>query len=127
MSISIDVTVTVDVSYTLPPWSCNTPGCDDVIIHDCVHCDIGTGGVIVVVNNEINIHIDSCVDICGDGPDGNTVVIVVSGCIGTVCADIDVDVIVYNPCFDPNYYSIMPVPEPDHECTINMSCTWTHV
>jgi hypothetical protein len=87
IDIDINVTVTVDVTIDLPSWGCGTPGCDTEVIVDCtINCDIGGGGVVVIVNNEINIHIDSCAGgICGDTPAGNTIIIVIEGCLGVIC------------------------------------------
>jgi hypothetical protein len=104
--IEIEVTVTVDVTYELPPWNCGTPGCDIQIDPICIDCDIGGGAVVVIVNNEINIHIDSCVDICTGDPSGNVVIIIVTGCLGDICTPVEVPITIYNPCLDPNYFAI---------------------
>jgi hypothetical protein len=80
IDIVIDVTVTVDVVVELPPWNCGNPGCDTQVIIDCtINCDIGGGGVVVIINNEININIDTCDcnGCCGENGDGNVIIIVV--------------------------------------------------
>jgi hypothetical protein len=122
VSIEISVTVGIDVSVVIPPWNCGTPGCDDHIIVDCtINCDIGGGGVVVIINNEINIHIDSCDcnGCCGDTPDGNVIIVVVTGCLDiNICVDVDVPVTIYNPCLDINIFQLVPITIPDHECTI---------
>jgi hypothetical protein len=125
--IDISVTVTVDVVVSLPPWNCGTPGCNSQVIIDCtVNCDIGTGGTVVIVNNEINIHIDTCVDFCGDSPDGNVIVIIIQGCIDIICNEVPIDVIVHNPCIDITLFMIQPVIVPDLTCTLYDPCTWEH-
>jgi hypothetical protein len=85
--------------------------------------------VVVIVNNEINIHIDTCVDIdiCGTTPDGNVIIIVIEGCIDTTCVPVEVPVTVINICFDINFFTIIPVTVPDIECPVfDNGCSWTH-
>jgi hypothetical protein len=85
ITIDIDITVTVEVNVVLPPWTCGTPGCDTQITPICIDCNIGSGNVVVIVNNEINININNCVGICGTDPNGTTVIIVIQGCLGVIC------------------------------------------
>jgi hypothetical protein len=122
IDIQIEVTVSVDVVIDLPPWNCGTPGCDTQVIIDCtINCDMGGSGVVVIINNEINIHIDSCDcnGCCGDTPDGNVIIVVVTGCLDiNICVDVDVPVTIYNPCLDINIFQLVPITIPDHECTI---------
>jgi hypothetical protein len=106
-TITIDVTVTIDVSIDLPSWNCGTPGCDTQIIPVCPGCDDQFGvGVIVIVDTTINIHLDTCVGICGSDPNGTVIVIVIEGCLGDICEPVDCDVVIYNPCLDPDYFVI---------------------
>jgi hypothetical protein len=129
IDINIEVVVTVNVAVEIPPWSCGTPGCDTQVIVDCtINCDIGGGGVVVIVNNEINITIDSCDcnGCCGDTPDGNTIIIVIQGCIGVICEPVEVPVIIYNPCFDINLFMIQSIAIPDFDCVLYTDCVWQH-
>jgi hypothetical protein len=126
IDIEIEVTVTVDTTIELPPWSCGTPGCDAEVIVVCVDCDIGETGVVVIVNNEISITIDSCIELCAQEGDSTTIVVVIEGCLGTVCCEVEVPVVIYNPCLDINFFGIMPVTVPDIECELYGSCTWEH-
>lgn len=81
----------------------------------------------MIVNNEINISIDSCIELCEDDRNSITVVIVIQGCLGVVCSDIEVPVIVYNPCLDVNFFGIMPTSVPDITCDLyGEGCTWEH-
>lgn len=126
INIQIEVTVTVDVTYEMPPWTCTTPGCGTQVNPGCVNCDIGTGGVVVIVDNEINIHIDSCVDICTEDPNGNTIIIIVDGCLGSICTEIEIEIIVYNPCLDSSLVTIVPGLVPDISYTIYEDTCWQH-
>jgi hypothetical protein len=128
INISIDVTVSVEVNYDIPSWGCSNPGCTTQITPVCIDCNIGGGGgaVVVIVNNVINININSCVDICVDDPNGSVHVIVIQGCLGTSCIDIDVDVIIYNPCLDPDQYQILPVPMTDINYVLFETGVFTH-
>jgi hypothetical protein len=129
IDIQIEVTVSVDVTIELPPWNCGTPGCDTVIIPICINCDVVLGGdVVVIVNNEINIHIDSCDcnGCCDGGSDGSTIIIIINGCLGVVCAPVEIPVVVIFPCFDVSLYYIQPMPIPDFSCVLLENCVWTH-
>lgn len=125
IDISIDITVTVDVTIELPPWNCGNPGCNTQIIPTCVDCNIGGGAVVVIVDTNISISITDCTNICGDTSDGVVHVIVIQGCLGTTCIDVDVDIVVYNPCFDPNYYYIQPVPMPQIQYVLYSTTQYT--
>jgi hypothetical protein len=128
IDIEIEVTVTVDVVIELPPWNCGTPGCDTQVIVDCtINCDINGGGTVVIINNEINIHIDTCEGICVDSPNGNVIIIVLQGCLDLVCVPIDVPVIIYNPCLDPDMFQLIPVPLPqiDLELFTEITVSWS--
>lgn len=119
VSIDIDVTVTVEVEIELPSWTCGTVGCDTQVDPICIDCDIGVGNTVVIVNNSINIHINNCNNnICGSDPSGNTVIIVIQGCLGVVCSPVDVPVTIYNPCLDEDLFTIMPVPVPQIQYTL---------
>lgn len=117
IDIHIDVIVTVSVTTTLPPWTCDLPECDPQIIYHtddviCCHwCDCGPGGdstgtVVVIINNTITIDIDTCGDICGTDANGETYVIIVTGCLGVVCEPVECEIVIYNPCLDPDYLTI---------------------
>jgi hypothetical protein len=93
------------------------PECDPQIIYHtddviCCHwCDCGPGGdstgtVVVIINNTITIDIDTCGDICGTDANGETYVIIVTGCLGVVCEPVECEIVIYNPCLDPDYLTI---------------------
>jgi hypothetical protein len=127
IDIDISVTVNVDISVTLPPWSCGTPGCNTQVITGCVDCNIGTGNVVVIVNNEINININNCSGgLCGTDPNGVTVIIIIEGCLGVICTPIDVPVVVFNPCLDEEFFQIQPINVPDIHYTLYESSQFTH-
>jgi hypothetical protein len=127
IDISIEVTVTVETSFTLPPWVCGTPGCGTQVIPICIDCNLGGGGIVVIVDNTITIHVTDCTDICSDDNNSVTVIIVIQGCLGVVCSEIDVPVIIYNPCVDIDFFGLMPVTIPDHHCELyDIHCNWMH-
>lgn len=110
VDIHIDVTVTINVDYTLPTWNCGNPGCDTQIIPVCVDCSIeGQTDIVILVENTITINIEACGSWCVDNPTGSVYVIVIEGCLGTICVPVDCEVVIHNPCLDPDYYQIMPI------------------
>jgi hypothetical protein len=127
INISIDVTVTVEVNYVLPSWNCGSPGCNTQIVPVCVDCSInGNVDVVIIVDNTININILACGNMCGSNPNGDVYIIVIQGCLGTVCADIDVSVTILNPCFNPDMYTIQPVPLPEIQFSLYTEVSVTH-
>jgi hypothetical protein len=128
VDIEIEVTVGVDISIDLPSWNCGTPGCDSEVIITCGDCDIGSGNVVVVIDNHIDIHIGNCVTIdCGNTPAGNTIIVVVVGCITIdVCSEVDVPITIYNPCTDPAYVSIIGSLIPDFTYTPYQEGCFSH-
>jgi hypothetical protein len=62
------------------------------------------------------------VGICTDDPNGNTIIIVIQGCIDIICVPVDVPVVIYNPCLDPAIYTIVPIIIPTTECTLYTDC-----
>lgn len=114
IDIDINVTISVSTSITIPSWDCGSPLCQNQIIIDCFDCNIGgQTDVVVIIENTITINIENCGTICTQNPGGTTVIIVIQGCLGTVCVPIDVPVVIYNPCLDPNYFTIQPVALPE--------------
>jgi hypothetical protein len=139
IDISIEVTITIDIDYELPPWHCGTPGCDTQIEPICVDCIIcchgcncgdggdSTGTVVVIVENHINILIESCGDICGSDPGGTTYIIIIDGCIGGICSPVECEVIIYNPCLDASLFLVTPIQVPDFECVLyDHGCQFQH-
>lgn len=138
VDIHIDYTITQSVLvYNIPPWTCDLPECDPQITYDtddviCCHtCDCSdtgtsTGVVVVIINNTIQIDIDTCGEICGNDENGETYIIILHGCLGTTCTDVEVDITIYNPCLDPDYLQIQPVALPSIVYTLAQSSQWNH-
>jgi hypothetical protein len=124
---SLEVTVTVEMNSLLPAWTVSTPGCGSQITPVCIDCNVGVGGYVSIVNGIISIHVTDCTGICDDDNDSITVVFVIRGCLGLACADVDVAVIIYNPCVDISYFAITPITMPAHQCELfDSNCNFMH-
>jgi hypothetical protein len=95
-------------------------------VNECVDCSInGNTDIVVIVDNTITINIDSCVEFCGTDPEGETYTIIIDGCLGTVCEPVECEIVILNPCLDPELYSIQPVELEEQHYTLFQQHTWT--
>jgi hypothetical protein len=140
IEIHIEYTITQSVLvYEIPAWDCGSPFCAGQITYStpdvlccagCLCCEgpecDSTGTAIVIVDTSITIQIESCEDICGTDPAGTTYVFVVEGCLGDNCTPVECEIVIYNPCLDPDYFTVDPVTLPQIEYTLLQSGSYNH-
>jgi hypothetical protein len=73
------------------------------------------------------INIETCsTGLCPDSPDGETHVIIIEGCLGDICEPIECEIVIYNPCLNPDLYTIMPVDIPQIQYTLFQDGVYHH-